>query len=148
MPVWVALALIVVLVTLILRLAYVAGRRDLRHERTEALLVKQGELLIKQRDDARAQRDKLNTELSIATAAFTELDVMHQKTVAERDKWQGLYGELLNTLHDLQGDAHVTAPLQPAPVGEAAPMTYDEAKPSIDKAAQTSRRTTRKKAGA
>lgn len=60
----------------------------------------------------RAENAAIAKERDTAIQAFTELDILHQKTVAERAHWQGLYGELVNTLHDAQGDAHATVPLQ------------------------------------
>lgn len=131
MPIWIGVLIIIALIALVLYMAFVAAR----HDRAKEAIATSKQKMI----DTRTQ------ERDTAVQAFTELDILHQKATKERDEWMRLYGELRDTLNDLRGDAHATAPLQ-----EAAPMSYDEAKPAVEQAASTApaKRPTRKpKAG-
>ena len=115
MPVGVLAVVIVAYTLLLIASFYGWWKAEQECKRTRVAYWKERDGKIKAQDAL----DKARAQCAVTAQAFTELDSLHQKVVAERDKWQGLYGELVNTLHAAQGDTHATAPLQevaPEPV--------------------------------
>ncbi len=166
-------ALIAVTIVIDAIVATLASRRGYRHgmqqSRDERIALKV------EREEARTSRDKLNTERDIlsrevrksedAIAYYVgEIQQLHAQLADRNEALQEAQAEIklrdgekadlwfkIAQLEDEESarraeEVNATVPMQDA-IKSDMPLTYAEAKPAIDKAAQSTKRPPRKKAG-
>lgn len=142
MPVWIGILIVIVWSVLVVAAMLLAINKHRAKESLAASKQKIIDTLIFERDDAREQRNRLNRENIDLNEALDSVRILYNNILAQLADRNEALQEAKATIGLLQKDAeHATVPLV-----EAAPMAYSQAKPAIDKAAQsTPKRTKRSK---